>query len=272
WEEHFGGGVVPGAGVPEGEPDPATVAALEGALDEWLANEPASYSYVVTSWDPQTRLECERAFAFRVVVVDREPVEAVSTFDGCEADPSSLPSVDEVFANAIRLAGATDFTYEIDPTGPTPIGFNAYDRSVEASMRVTDVSPNTAPTIASWDGVGEAADEARARWAAADLDYEIAIRTGGGERMQFDVDAMVVDGEVVDLSVNGQSARADEYTAPWQPLTVDDVFELIDEMRGEGNVVAVFDETTGAPVALWFDPIVNAIDDELEVRVTVTPV
>ena len=271
WDAFFGGSVVAGSGRPEGEPDPATVVALEQARQEWAAAAPDSYSFVVSGWDRDTVLFCGRSNSVRVVVIDGAPTEAIGTDDGCRADPDAIATVDEVFARAIELAGATSFDFSVDPQGPEPIAFDASDRSVESSMRVIDVSENTAPAVVGWDDVTRSAQQHRQTWTSSPLDHVLRIRTGGGERSRFDVDAVIVDGVVVELVVNDEPADPQSARSVWEPVTVEDVFELIGELEGQGNVVAVFDPATGAPIDLSFDPSPSGIDDELKLSVDVTP-
>jgi hypothetical protein len=199
------------------------------------------------------------------------PLEAVGTDDGCLVDPDAIATVDDVFARAIELAGATSFEFAVDPQGPEPISFNASDRSVEASMRVLDVSENTSAAVVGWDDVTRTAQQQRQIWTTVPFDHELRIRTGGGERSRFDVDAVIVDAVVVELTINGEPADPASSRSPWEPITVDDVFDLIDELAGQGSAVAVFDPTTGAPTDLSFDPVPNGIDDELQVSVDVIP-
>ena len=73
------------------------------------------------------------------------------------------------------------------------------------------------------------------------------------------------------MTINGETVDPASSRSPWGPITVDDVFDLIDELAGQRSAVAVFDPTTGAPTDLWFDPVPNGIDDELKVSVDVIP-
>jgi hypothetical protein len=68
---------------------------------------------------------------------------------------------------------------------------------------------------------------------------------------------------------NGEPVDPADLEQPWVPYTVDGVFDLIDYYAGQGHVAAVFDEDTGVPLALHFDPIISGIDDELTVNVQV---
>jgi len=271
FDDVYGGSVDAGAGVPSGQPDPGVVQELRAAQEAWRDAEPAAYSMVLggysTSADTVFGADCRPG---RVVVIDGTATEAVDTHNACRLDPTTVPTVDELFDAAIRVAGGEGFSYDVDPTGRSPLRFAVYDRSVETTVTVHTVSDNIVPAVIGWDEVGAAAAEGRRRWRQAALgSYQLTIDTGGGERNAYDVGARFVDGEQTMLEVNGKRTDPSTLELPWHPSTVDHLFGLIEELAGEGNVVAVFDPETGHPTDVWFDPVINGIDDELEVHVAI---
>ncbi|MGH9134605.1 MAG: DUF6174 domain-containing protein, partial [Ilumatobacteraceae bacterium] len=270
----FDGYVEAGSGTPEGDADPAVVAALREAQDRWRSSEPASYSYVVEMRDGSEDRAAEAcpSGSVRVVVMDGQVSEATDLSNGCHPDLAAVPSVDDVFERAVALAGATDFSYELEPGGDRLLRFDAYDRSVDVSAHVSRPSPNTSPAIVGWADVGAAADVARARWAAdPEPAYRLAVEVFGGRRPGGPFVATVRDGQVVDFDTLGDPELVPPYEPSINWATVERLYETIDRMRGRGRVIAVFDASGRHPANLWFDPAVNGIDDELVISAELEP-
>jgi len=277
WDDAFGGSVEAGAGTPESDPDAEVVAALRAAQQKWRDTKPDSYSVLlsVSSTSEPTDGQSEPCSpgsggTFRIVVDDGVPIEAVDVFNLCSADATTLPTVDGLFDEAVRVAGAKQFDYTVDFAGDAPLEFYASDRSIEFGGRAFGVSTNNSPAIVGWDVVRPATADARQAWeAGGPRSYRLTIETGGGERSQYGVVARIIDGRPETLRVNGRVVDESTLELPWQPYTVEHLFDLIDEQADDGNVIAVFDETGSYPTDLWFDPMLDADDDESEFHVTV---
>jgi len=275
WDDFFGPSVAAGAGVPEGEPDAEDLATIDDAEQSWSAIDDGSYSYLVSIYDRNRPADgCPLTFA-RVVVeasTVREAIELQSGINaevGCRIEVDDVPTMAEFFDLARTMAGATTYSFTSDLTNGTVLNFSASDRSVEVEVRISGLSESTAPTILGWDDVSRTATTARALWLMQSFDYELRIGDGAGERAYFDITSTVIGGKVVEVISNGEVVDPASLSQPWTPYTVDGLFDLIAEMEGEGNVAAVFDSETGAPINLWFDPILNGDDDELAKTVTV---
>ena len=271
WDAHFGRPIDAGAAVPEGTPDQADLALIDDAEASWNALAGESYSYVFSMYDRNDRSTCGSPTQ-RIVVRDDE-VEATSLDtprSSCEPSTGEVPTVDELFALARQVAGATDFDFRSNLDNGIIMSFYASDRSVEMQVNARRYSESTAPTIVGWDAVGDAADAAVANWATAPGDRTTRIQIGGGERAQYDLVTTELDGEVTEVRNGAETIDTASLDQPWSPFTVDGAFSLIDELDGEGHVVAVFDTTTGFPSDLYFDPLPEAIDDELNLQISVT--
>ncbi|MDW3213712.1 MAG: hypothetical protein R8G01_06945 [Ilumatobacteraceae bacterium] len=269
WNEFFGPPIEAGAAMPEGDPDPAHLAAIDEAEAAWNAVAGDSYSYVFSMFD-RNRSAC--ATPTQRVVVTAAGVEATSLDApkfSCESAARAVPTIPELFALARQVAGATDFDFRSNLDSGIVMSFYASDRSVEVQVNVRRYSASTAPTVAGWEAVGVAADAAAATWATAPDDRITRIQIGGGERARYDLTTTEVGGRVVEVRNGAEPIDPTTLDQPWSPYTIDGVFALLDELDGQGHVVAVFDPVTGAPSDLYFDPMPDAIDDELSLQVAV---
>jgi len=206
-------------------------------------------------------------------VIDGEIAEATSISAprfACERSPEEVPSIAELFDLARQVAGATEFDFRSNLDNGTVMNFFASDRSIETQVHVLRWTESTAPAVVGWDSVSEAAQSAVERWAAAPRDRTTRVQIGGGERAHYDLTTTEIDGQVVEVRNGADVIDPSTLDQPWTPFTVDGVFDLIDELSGQGHVLAVFDPQTGAPTDLFFDPMLEATDDELSVRIAIT--
>ena len=77
----------------------------------------------------------------------------------------------------------------------------------------------------------------------------------------------VVDGETVSL-VREDGTELDAMLAEELPGTVDELFDRLERSASADSFVAEYDSELGYPRSVLVDHMVNAVDDELEVRVT----
>ena len=271
WNAFFGPPIDAGAALPEGEPAMEDLDAIEAAETAWETVAGDSYSYVFSMYDRNDRSPCPSP-TLRVVLTPTgtDATSIDSPRFSCEREIGEVATIAELFALARQVAGATDFDFRSNLAEGIVMSFYASDRSVEVHVNVQRFSPSTAPTVVGWDAVSAAAEEARALWSSAPADRTTSIRIGGGERAHYDLTTTEVDGRVTAVRNGAESIDPESLTQPWSPFTVDGVFALIDELNGEGHVVAVFDPESGVPTDLYFDPVPEAIDDELSLRVSVT--
>jgi hypothetical protein len=270
WNAFFGAPIAAGAAMPEADPDPADLAAIDEAEAAWTAVAGDSYSYVFSMYD-RNRSACATPTQ-RVVVTDAG-IEATSLDAprfSCESPARAVPTIAELFALARQVAGATDFDFRSNLDSGIVMSFYASDRSVEVQVNVRRYSESTAPTIVGWDAVGDAADVAATTWATAPDERTTRIQIGGGERAHYNLTTTEVEGRVIKVRNGAELIDPTTLDQPWSPYTIDGVFALIDELDGQGHVVAVFDPDTGAPLDLYFDPMPDAIDDELSLQISVT--
>jgi len=273
WDAFFGPLIEAGAAVPEGEPDPADLDAIDQAEIAWSTLAVDSYSYLLSLYDRNAQRSQCASSTQRIVVIDGEIAEATSISAppfACEQSPGEVPSIAELFDLARQVAGATDFDFRSNLDNGTVMNFYASDRSIETQVHVLRWTESTAPTVVGWDSASQAAQAAADRWASAPRDRTTRVQIGGGERAHYNLTTIEVDGEVVEVRNGEDVIDPKTLNQPWTPFTVDGVFDLIEELSSQGHVVAVFDPQTGAPTYLFFDPMPEVVDDELSVRIAVT--
>jgi Family of unknown function (DUF6174) len=128
-------------------------------------------------------------------------------------------------------------------------------------------APATPPAAVPIDGGLTRAELAahEAAWRATGIDtYRLTLsfmcECGIGSPLQV----VVWDGAVMDV----RDAAGDPASAPGIALTVDGLLERArTTIDGGGTVRATWDKVTGVPTSMTFDPIPQAIDDELHVTV-----
>lgn len=269
WEAQFGDLIEPGRDIPVGEPDPQALAAIDAAEQAWQAAEPRSYSYLLSRWD-RAGTPCYYSTQ-RVIVIDDELADVSPLSD--KAFPCSISDLGDPLADAFnrarQLAGAEYFSVDSDLQNGLIFTFSASDRTADASASIRGFSESTDPTIIGWDAVSDATAAARRRWAQTPTTRTNRIQTGVGEGDSHDLRTVETDGVVAEVTDRGEPVDPADLQQPWAPYTVEGVFDLIDYYADQGQVAAVFDEDTGVPLALHFDPIINGIDDELTVNVQV---
>lgn len=273
WADFFGDPIEAGAATPEGDPDPADVAAIDEAEAAWESAAGDAYSYVFSMYERNDRSACGSATQRIVVTPDGSEATLLDApRDSCDQSVSDIPTIPELFALARQVAGATEFDFRSNLDNGIVMSFYASDRIVEIQANVSRFSSSTAPTIVGWDDVRRAADTAATTWAAEPIDRTTRIQIGGGERAHYDLTTTEVDGDVTEVRNGADVIDAGSLEQPWNPYTVDGAFDLIRELDGQGHVAAVFEPDTGVPSALYFDPLPEAIDDELTLHIQVTDI
>ena len=108
----------------------------------------------------------------------------------------------------------------------------------------------------------------RALWEQAGIDtYEFTMSYYVFSGLYGDYRINVVDGETVRL-VREDGSELDAMLADELPSTIDELFDRLERTVTADSFVAEYDPELGYPRSVLVDHIVNAVDDELEVRVT----
>lgn len=263
WEDRYGGSVTPGADTPERPEDLDVVAAVEAGRDTWSRAQPPAWTATIMRWERgQVYGECGSG-RVRTVVEDGEVVEAFDLDAECDVtDPLTMP---EVFDLAEQWSGAA----EEPPTFDEHYGWVetlwAHDRSIEASISVTNFVPAAHPIAR--DPQDQSLADARTRWEAADIDdYQMVVELicFCGFVGPFDVE--VEGGEMVAMKPGDPDAGAEDYRG--NDLTVDAIFDQIVEANESGEVDVSYDPDLGYPTWAFLDYLINAVDDEMEFVVT----
>ncbi len=274
WDAWFGGSVSPGSVEPEGEPDPADVAAIEAGRDRWSQSGIDTYTATIRTYAESGRDEtaCGAAgWPVRLVVEAGVVSDAVNMELGCRVDTASVLTIDDLFDMAIIAAGAADeHDYELDPEWGFPRWFYGYDRSIEIDGSVDEFTPR-ATRLLIHDEIPQQIDELRAQWLAAGIaDYAFVLewRCFCGPEVTGPFLITVSDGTPESISrVDGESLNPD--FTPALPATIDELFDMIVSSVGDSDlVVAGFDTEAGYPTGVFIDEITNAVDDELTLILT----
>ena len=117
-------------------------------------------------------------------------------------------------------------------------------------------------TVPATSSAPETLDEARARWAAADLDdYRMTLTRSCfcPEYYRGPFEVAVDDGEVTAVGFQGRELPADRV------LTVDALFDLLAEAYASGaaRVEVTYDATLGYPTSLYIDQDEQMADEEV---------
>jgi hypothetical protein len=108
----------------------------------------------------------------------------------------------------------------------------------------------------------------RAHWEQAGIDtYEFTMSYYVFSGLYGDYRINVVDGETVRL-VREDGSELDAMLAEELPSTIDELFDRLERSVTADSFVAEFDSELGYPRSVLVDHMMNAVDDELEVRVT----
>jgi hypothetical protein len=108
----------------------------------------------------------------------------------------------------------------------------------------------------------------RALWEQAGIDtYEFTMSYYVFSGLYGDYRISVVDGETVSL-VREDGSELDSMLAEELPGTIDALFDHLERSASADNFVAEYDSELGYPRSVLVDHMVNAVDDELEVRIT----
>lgn len=271
WALTYDGSVEPGSGTPEGEADPAVVAAITEARARWEANGPEDWTATI-SFD---HLGVERdedcpGYTVRVVVEAGEVVQAVDLDQACAVALDIVPTMDELFDHAEQVAGAVAEVPQVDPEFGFIVGLYASDRSVESSINIGEFVPRALPLT---DGSREAIEAAQAAWEASGIvDYDVDFRAlcfcAYAGQMLYEVR----DGAIASYRTGEEffgSPEAAEDFLRTVPMMFAEILEVHD--REGGRVLVAFDPELHHPVAVYLDPIINAIDDELRYTAAVVP-
>lgn len=269
-----GGGAVHGESYSEDPTEVAKIDLIESGFDAKFGD---SYSFIIEYREGRKRsTECDLREA-RIVVESGAVTDAVAlptrARDACRIDAADAPTAAGVFDIARSLSGINDFSIDanVDATG---ISLSATDDDVLTRISIEGVSKSTAPTSIGWSGVHDDAASARELWREQSFDYVLDFRSYAFFDRPRSV-VTVVDGEptrvveYIDGADEGTDADPAKLAELGVPLSVDDIFGIIDDEDGSGYVAAVFDSDTGVPTALWFDPIPEGVDDEYAVFTSV---
>ena len=253
WEERYGGSVVAGGGVPESEPSPEVLEAIDAAESRWKATAPASYTAAIGISDRDHAVDVCGSWTVRATVVDGEVTQARDLRLHCDVPLDRAPTLDDLFGMARQAAGALDGPIDYDDEYGFIRGFSASDRSVELSMWVEEFFPHAYPLATTRQ---EALDEARARWEATGItsySATVDVRCFCGFEGPVDVD-------IRDGAVTNPSSDIPE----WAAVTVPEVFDAIESQLDADHLEVAFHPELGYPISVRIDPITNASDDEID--------
>jgi Family of unknown function (DUF6174) len=264
----YGEPVAAGAGVPEGEPDPALLAEIEEHRSIWEAAGIDEYTAVISIYEgAYSNDTCGEDAAVRVTVEGGQVVSAVDVGRFCEVeDTSGLPTIDTVFDHALASAGAITDPIDYDEELGFIRSFYAYDRSVDTGAYIEVFYPGTVTPVLGAQESLDALALAEQAWVSAgveDYSYQLDVICFCTISGHFEV--TVADGEVVE--VQSDSGPVD-FASPDQFMSYDleGLFDLAADWGGGSppdEMLVAFDPELHYPTEVRIDQMSNAIDDEL---------
>lgn len=267
-DDEYGGSVTAGQDTPERPADPSLLAAIDEARGRWETAEPTSWTADITLETRAGEQSMCGNHTVRVVMQDGDLAQAVSRASGCEVDLADVPTVDDLFDELRRVAGAVDSGVDpdelFDPTYGFPLAVGAEDRSVGVHLGVRDFRPLALPLATD---ASEGLAEALARWLAAGIDdYTWVVELRCFCPAEGPVEISVVDGKVV--GVEGEPRAEPSFGA----ITVLELFDRIAEALTSGEATVSYDPNLGYPLTADLDPVLNGIDDESSyIVISLTP-
>lgn len=259
WDNRWNGSVPAGSDNPESPADPHVLARLEEGKAQWEASAPADWTAVVTlTRRNDSARECGDG-PVRVVTADRSVVQAVDLERDCSVPPDVAPTIDEVFAEARRVAGALEGELQLDENYGFVEAMYAHDRAVEVSIGVAHFLPRALPLA---DDGGRDHADARERWDRAGIDdYRMVVDVRCFCPFNGPITVEVADGELRTVD------PPDDHNYRGTALTVDAILDEIAAAQAEGDADVAYDPDLGYPVTADLDPILNAVDDEISYRI-----
>lgn len=235
--------------------------------EAWFDDIGDSYSYYLECAGPVTdEIPCDRS-TFRIVVTDGAVVDAVEFFSptspGARLAVGDIPSISELIEIIREIADTPDMTVSSDGPDLDNLRIIVRDYYSERVLRISGVSESTAPSSIGWDEVRADADAAQARWSQQSFDHIVTIDSYGLSQEHGERVTTIVDGQPVKVVDLGEEVDPSTIADSSFPHTIDDLFDVIDDEAGDGYVFAIFDPDTGVPTSLSFDPLPEAIDDEV---------
>lgn len=259
WDSRWNGSVLAGADTPESPADAQVLARLEEGHAQWEGSAPSDWTAVVTlTRRNDSGQECGDG-PVRVVVQEHSIVQAIDLNRDCAVQPDGAPTIEDLFVEARRVAGALEGELQLDDKYGFIEAMYAHDRSVEVSLGVADFLPRALPLA---DDNGRDHADARDRWDRAGIDdYRMVVDVRCFCPFSGPVTVDVADGELRSVDTT------DDQNYQGTALTVDAIFEEIAAAQTDGDVDVAYDPDLGYPITADLDPILNAIDDEISYRI-----
>ena len=109
----------------------------------------------------------------------------------------------------------------------------------------------------------------RARWEAADIDsYEFTVTWTSANAFVGDYRVTVIDGQPHRVvRSDGLEIDPDEMAGE-RPVTIDEVFDIIEDMLSADTFTATYDHVSGHPVDVYVDEFAGVVDDEFHIRIS----
>ena len=109
----------------------------------------------------------------------------------------------------------------------------------------------------------------RRRWEAAGSDsYEFTMTWTSALSFRGDYRITVIDGQPrTVVRSDGVEVDPDELAGE-RPVTIDEVFDILEHVRTADTFTATYDEVSGYPIHVHVDEFADAVDDEFNIWIS----
>jgi hypothetical protein len=140
--------------------------------------------------------------------------------------------------------------------------------NIETMTTPSSIGATTDAAVATAAAASDVAAQ-RARWEAAGIDsYHFTVTWTSANAFVGDYRVTVIDGQPRRVvRSDGLEIDPDEMAGE-RPVTIDEVFDVIEDMLSAETFTATYDQVLGYPVDVSVDEFAGVVDDEFRIRIS----
>ena len=140
--------------------------------------------------------------------------------------------------------------------------------NIETMTTPSSIGATTDAAVATAVAASDVAAQ-RARWEAAGIDsYHFTVTWTSANAFVGDYRVTVIDGQPRRVvRSDGLEIDPDEMAGE-RPVTIDEVFDVIEDMLSAETLTATYDQVLGYPVDVSVDEFAGVVDDEFRIRIS----
>ena len=149
----------------------------------------------------------------------------------------------------------SDSTVASAPNAETMTTPSSFGATTDAAVARTAAASDVAAQRARWEAVGIDSYEFTVTWTSANAfvgDYRVTVIDGQPRRV---------------VRSDGLEIDPDEMAGE-RPVTIDEVFDIIEDMLSAETFTATYDQVSGHPVDVDVDESAGVVDDEFHIRIS----